>query len=268
MAKGIQPGEALRKRRLDKWKRMRKKKLIAKTIFGIIVPLNPEDLSDISSSISTLGWYNLSTTVLLMSLIRKGMAFIDVGANLGYYTLLASKIVGNDGLVLSYEPEPINFSYLRKATSINKVSNVRLFNQAVLDKEGIAELYLSDIERPEAHSMINVSSKSIAVPCTTIDRIAESLDRKIDFIKLHVSGAELKVLSGAKETIKRNKISKILTVLGSANTCGMVEIIEILQSKYLLYEVLNSPFVIRKTDFGEVLKRKYVEVLLVNKLHM
>lgn len=264
ITRGSVLGEVLRRERLVKWNKIRStSNLVVTSIFGMRLPINPEDLSDISSSIATLGWFNLSVTELLRLFVRRGMTFVDVGANIGYYTLLASKQVGEEGLVLAFEPEPLNFYYLTRATSINGIKNVKLFNEALSDHEGTVRLYLSSNKRPEAHSIVRMSEKWIEVPCTTLDRVAKTLERKIDFVKIHVSGAEMNVLSGAEGLIQSDKPPIILTVLGYAIYNGKEGMIKVLRQYYIPYEVLNSPLIIRSTSFEKLMKKKYVEVLMI-----
>lgn len=70
----------------------------------------------------TSGWYEPAVTELSRHLVKEGMTVIDVGANAGWYTLLAAKRVGKAGRVTSFEPEPTNFSPLNGSVELNQFS--------------------------------------------------------------------------------------------------------------------------------------------------
>ena len=76
------------------------------------------------------------TTKLLSKELKKGMTCLDVGGNIGYYTLLESNIVGNDGKVIAIEPSPPNFKHLKKNLSIQDAKNVDAYNFAAGDVDG------------------------------------------------------------------------------------------------------------------------------------
>jgi hypothetical protein len=82
----------------------------------------------------------------------EGFYVADVGAFRGWYTTIASKIVGSNGFVLSFEPEPHNFEILHKVILLGKLKNVKAFKLALSDNDGFEFLYLS--EYPSMHSLV------------------------------------------------------------------------------------------------------------------
>ena len=76
------------------------------------------------------------------------MTFVDVGANIGYFTLLTAKIVQH-GRVYAFEPEQTNFELLSKSVSLNDLQNVAIYQKALSAKEGLIKLYLSDVMQPQ-----------------------------------------------------------------------------------------------------------------------
>ncbi len=78
-----------------------------------------------------LGTYELDKQVLFSKYIKSGMTVFDVGANVGYYSLLASVLTGKEGKVFSFEPLPENISYLKKHIALNKLKNVSVVEKAV-----------------------------------------------------------------------------------------------------------------------------------------
>ena len=118
---------------------------------------------------------------------------IDVGANIGYYTLLMAK---SDAYFHSYEPELNNFKLLEKNVFENNlISNVSLYNKAVSNFEGFSKLYLSNETTGEHKLNFDrfQNNNFIQVEVTKIN-----LD-KIDFAKIDVEGEELHVLQGMKQ---------------------------------------------------------------------
>src|SRR5438094_750470 len=77
------------------------------------------------------------------SLVHPGDVAVDVGANIGYHTLIFARAVGERGRVFAYEPDPDNFRLLRRNVELNGYRNVRPFQAAVSDRSGTLTLYLS-----------------------------------------------------------------------------------------------------------------------------
>jgi len=98
-------------------------------------------------------------TEFIKNNIKKEDIVIDIGANIGYFTLLLSKQVGDKGKVFSFEVETENFKLLEKNVKENHIRNVMLENVAVSEKEGKIKLYLSNVQ-PGMHRFY--SSKFLA----------------------------------------------------------------------------------------------------------
>jgi FkbM family methyltransferase len=140
----------------------------------------------------------------------EGFYVVDAGAFRGWYTTISSKIVGSNGFVLSFEPEPHNFEILHKVILLGKLKNVKAFKLALSDNNGFEFLYLS--ESPSMHSLVlKRSNKRYTVPCMRLDTIATLIKiPKLDLIKIDVEGAELKVLKGCKIVI--NEFQPIFSI--------------------------------------------------------
>ena len=139
---------------------------------------------------------------------RPGDVVMDVGAHVGFFTLRAAKMVGEEGLVVAVEPEPHNFSLLVKNIRLNGLGNVVAVRCALSDREGIAELHICGsysvchTMRPELFDHDYVGT--LEVPTTTMDSLVRGLGLdRLDFIKMDVEGAELLVLRGGLETLRR-----------------------------------------------------------------
>jgi FkbM family methyltransferase len=236
-----------------------------KKILGFQIYLNPLDFSPVSTSIATSGWLNLSLTALMKKILKPGMTIVDVGANIGYFTLLAAKIVEH-GHVYAFEPEQTNFELLTKSVSANDLRNVDMYQKALCDKEGQIKLYLSDPAQPQSHSITFQDGKmSINVASTSLDSFWKSLGRpKIDFLKIHVGGAEATVLMGATEVLQEAKPT-IVTMFVPDNQANERILWDRLLSLYDLYELVNSPFLVKPIKPASIFKLGTIELLLTPK---
>jgi FkbM family methyltransferase len=162
--------------------------------------------SSVGHELIVKGIYEPRTSILFSLVVKEGDIVVDLGANIGYYTLLASKKVGKSGRVYSFEPEPENYKLLLKNLKLNNACNVIPLQKAVLNREGTIKLYL-DKGNPEGHTIIplspNSSKRFIEVECIVLDKYFKG--RKIDVIKMDVEGAEYLVLLGMTKLIDENK---------------------------------------------------------------
>lgn len=151
------------------------------------------------------GTWEPQVTSLITSTVKPGMTVIDIGAHVGYYSLLFAKCVGPAGRVFSFEPLPENLALLRKNIELNHLNNVRCFESALFS--GAKELCLAvPDESPNSGdgSVIHDrGGKHILVSATTLDSFCAGHDLQPDLLKMDVEGAEYDVLMGATETIAR-----------------------------------------------------------------
>jgi FkbM family methyltransferase len=146
----------------------------------------------------------------LNQLLKPGMVFIDAGANLGLYSLFASRKVGAGGHVLAIEPSKREFQKLCRNISLNRMKNILALHLAVADIPGTADLRIAD-ELHAGHNSFFAFKWSHTgletvetVKTRTLDEIvAEHKFNRVDFIKMDIEGAELAALRGAQETLKR-----------------------------------------------------------------
>ena len=148
-----------------------------------------------------LGTYELDKQVLFSKYIKSGMTVFDVGANVGYYSLLASLLTGNEGKVFSFEPLPENIAYLKKHIELNKLKNVRVVENAVSNE--VSKLRFTATDN---RSMSHISNEGeIEIETTNLDEFIKEGNPLPDLIKMDIEGAEFDALAGAKELLKRKK---------------------------------------------------------------
>ncbi len=141
--------------------------------------------------------------------IKKGMTVLDLGANMGFYTLLFAELVGGKGKVFAFEPEPNNFSTLEKNVRLNEYKNVELVKKAVSDKAGETKLHLSKSMGRHRIDVPNDAGRSVTIKTVILDDFLKG--QKIDLIKMDIEGAEYMALKGMKDLLQRNKNIKIVT---------------------------------------------------------
>ncbi len=137
--------------------------------------------------------------------LQPGMVVADVGANLGLYTLLASRRVGPTGCVHSFEPDPHNFALLRRSVAANRCSNVILHQAAVADEVGTVRLHLCE-EHHGDHRIYAAGQgerPAIEVPVTTLDAVLGRQPR-LDLVKMDIQGSEWRAIEGMKRLIAAN----------------------------------------------------------------
>jgi FkbM family methyltransferase len=146
--------------------------------------------------------------LFIKNLLKPGMTVLDIGAHHGFYTLMASHLVGNTGKVISFEPSPREMERLQKHLEINKCTNVEVISFALGSSEGQAELHVCPSRDAGLNSLrqpsVDIAIQKITVRLATLDTVIEEkhLDT-IDFIKIDVEGGELEVFKGAKRLLSR-----------------------------------------------------------------
>jgi FkbM family methyltransferase len=159
------------------------------------------------------GFYEKYETAIFESVVRKGMVVVDIGANIGYYTLLASHLVGEEGKVFAFEPDPSNYDLLLRNIEINNCTNIIPVRKAISSKSGRMKLFL-DKSNLGGHSLqeANVESNEfVTVDIVRLDDFFRNMSYKIDVIKMDVQGSEMNVLEGMASIVNRNDNLKILT---------------------------------------------------------
>ena len=142
---------------------------------------------------------------VVTSTIKPGMTVIDIGAHIGYYSLLFAKCVGSAGRIFSFEPLPGNFALLQKNIQLNNLHQVTTFNQAIFSSNREITLTVPD-DQPNPGSgsaYIHGGAQEFRVEAISVDAFCEESAIRPDILKMDVEGAEYEVLMGARETISR-----------------------------------------------------------------
>jgi FkbM family methyltransferase len=173
--------------------------------------LDREDMA-VSGSLA-LSKFEPYETAIFKEMVKPGMTIVDIGAHIGYYTLLAAKQAGPHGKVYAFEPEPKNFALLSKNITANNANTIKTFNTALSDQSGTRELFIEKYNKGHHSFAKNVNTvETIRVTTTTLDETMKNNGSpEINILKIDVEGAEPIVLRGMRETIKRSPKMTIFT---------------------------------------------------------
>jgi FkbM family methyltransferase len=160
-----------------------------------------------------LGVYEMEKQTAFRSLIRPGDVVYDLGANVGFYSLLASVLVGPKGRVFSFEPLPRNLELLRKHIGENNITNCVIVASAVSDRRGTAQFDAQG----DPHMTKLSEAGSMTVKLTSLDDLLASGEiLPPNVIKCDIEGSEFDALNGARNTLERYRPKILLATHGSA----------------------------------------------------
>jgi len=190
----------------------------------------------------------------LESKIKKGDNVIDIGANIGLYTVLFSKWVGISGKVYAIEPAPDNCELIKKTLEFNKIKNVELIQKAASDND---EKALLDVSVDcTGYSLTNTkTSKQIEIQCIKLDSYFS--DKKIDFVKIDAEGQELNVLKGMRHLLEKEvKLMLEFDPDTHSDTNDPKETLELLESFGYGFTDIGRTGIIKQISKQELLTRK------------
>jgi len=207
----------------------------------LICPLGwgDEFLGHIPESVTSViwrtGWYENSTTKFVMKNLKPGDTFVDIGSHFGYFTLLASRLVGLSGKVVAIEAMPSTFSQLKQNIDHNKITNVEIYNYAAYNTVdeltfkdfGIVHSSLNtafDVRGVLEDAVANYTEANIqALPGD--DLLKKHSDNNIAMIKIDAESSEEFVLEGLSDTLKKHHPTIVLELGGSKSDVQRAKVI-------------------------------------------
>ena len=227
------------------------------------------------------GYYFRVPNPELISLIRKGGdGFVDIGANVGIFSMIASQTFNR---VYAFEPFEHTCNYLKNNAKINSSNNITVYNMAISDAKGRAQLYCNPFNNG-GHSLEKLKTTSIEnkqhdmkhrdmsqqkylkekagiiengsritnvvnVRKEMLDDILGNEEIKVDLIKIDVEGHELSVIRGAKKIIHSHKPFIFAEV--SKNRQKVIKIINLLPHGYIPYSLIDNCYINKKTSIPD-----------------
>lgn len=183
-----------------------------------------------------LGVYELHVQDALMQNVGKNDVVYDIGANVGFHTLLASRLVGNQGQVIAFEPLPGNLETMNQLLALNTVSNVVCRQEAVSSTSGVVKFYASG--SPAQASLQAAEGPAITVASVTLDEVIQTA-RNPDFVLMDIEGAEVAALDGAVELLRSAKPPQLLIEVHSKD--GFEQIKAKLSSAAYSHVIVQPP---------------------------
>lgn len=208
-------------------------------VHGHLMHLPPKGFS----AYSTSGIYGELDTVTVESTVKNGDYVLDIGAAIGYYTLILRRAVGDSGKVFAFEPKQDRFRFLKENLQLNKYYNVETENAAIFPKNIQPKFFKSIGPKGGLRHLEKNSDSHIAVDIKTIDLDSffknDKIKEKISFIKIDVDGSELYVLQSALSILKNNQLNLFIEWDPEASInsgCDPKKIIDILISNnFIIY---------------------------------
>lgn len=162
--------------------------------------------------------YEPFTTELFEQAIQPAATVLDIGAQFGYFSLIAARKVGHGGCVYSFEPAPANFELLQRNIELNRyIDIICAVPKAVGSQHAMQKLFVyqgSDSHSMYCHPKVNVKN-TIMVECISIDEFLG--EQRVDVIKMDIEGNEAYALEGMKKTIARSNNLKLFIEFSPAN---------------------------------------------------
>ncbi|MBK8621084.1 MAG: FkbM family methyltransferase [Saprospiraceae bacterium] len=198
----------------------------------------------------------------LLRFLKEGNIFFDIGAHVGYFSLLAEKCVGQTGKVVGFEASPTTFGYYKVNTS--SYNNIKAEHLAVSQQEGEVVFF----EYPMLYSEYNsihgeqydgkiwsskVKPNKVTIPSVSLDNYCQTNHIYPHYIKIDVEGAEWMVLSGAKNLLDTNKPVIILEFIPPSEqereTSAHVRAVELLMDKGYKIYLIDADGGLKKTEY-------------------
>jgi|BEDMetMinimDraft_2_1075160.scaffolds.fasta_scaffold06716_1 FkbM family methyltransferase len=201
-----------------------------------------------------LGTYEYPASKILQKELKNARLFIDVGAHIGYYTLLASKIAKE---IIALEPDPFNYKLLEINLRINGISNVYALNIAASNYTGtgIFASYIKSIGKLLTQkSNLDNNISRIKIKVVKLDDLLPKIGKHPDVIKIDVEGSEIEVLEGLQETLRKGVKCLMIEVHSESNKAEAISFLKSLGYKIIS---LKSYITERRELFNEFLFCKF-----------
>jgi FkbM family methyltransferase len=190
--------------------------------------LLPTNDTIIAKSMERYGEYSEDEVRVFEQIIRPGSWVLDVGANMGVFTIPLSRIVGPEGRVIAFEPQPAMFGVLRANCELNEAANAILFHAATDTHGGSIKMPVVDYSVTGNFGSLTLGSGDLEVPALSIDSLALPF---CHFMKIDVEGMECQTLVGAEQTIQQHRPIIYVENDRKENSHGLISLLRNLRYK-------------------------------------
>ena len=200
-----------------------------------------------------IGHYELPIQDALKRLIKPGDTFFDVGANAGFFTLIASRLIGTAGRCIAFDPSPENTRSIAEQIELNSLTNCTVVGEAIADCEGTAEFYFESPGSPVGHlGQSGNGEQRMEVTTTTLDHAALRFGAP-NFIKMDIEGAEGLALQGAAGML--NEIRPIWLIELHSDECERAVREQMSAAEYEFFDLQGERVAANKPLPGHVIAR-------------
>jgi FkbM family methyltransferase len=180
-------------------------------VFGFRLKL---DLGNFIDRMIFMGCYEPGNTHRFKKILKTNQTVIDVGANIGYFTLLAAHLTGPRGRVFAIEPHPTNFGLLRETLETNRLRQVKALQIGLGEREGMGQVHMADQTLFSNRTASMVHSEdwvSFPVRVRSLDEcLVEWGIDTVDLLKIDVDGFESKIINGAQDSLRSGRVRNII----------------------------------------------------------
>jgi FkbM family methyltransferase len=194
-----------------------------------------------SSKAFVFGTYEREVTSTLLRFVRPDWVVFDIGAHVGYFALLLSKLVGPKGKVTAFEPFPLNFQALEENIRLNNCSNVVIVNRAVAARSGTMTLRSNDKNQLTYTASLVQGQPIVDVEAVSIDDYTLRQRTRLQFAMLDVEGAEAEVLKGMRSTLRRDLPMLLIELHGFDGSRESHPALQELAAMNYRYQFLETP---------------------------
>ncbi len=220
------------------------------------------DLRDgIAREVFFTGRYEPQETALVRHLLCPGAVFVDVGANWGYFTLLAAYLVGPDGRVVALEPEPRCHTTLVENVTENGMDNVTVLDLAAADGDGCLTLqgYDEALENYGTSRIVPSTAKKSGTIQVKASRLDDALDDlglpRVDLVKMDIEGSEGAALAGLGRYLAAGRIQRLIVEIHSSQSAELgyspaAVVQRVIGAGYTAWRIDHSPAATRATAYA------------------
>lgn len=220
--------------------------LIIKTIHNFDLIINPKIDKGVESSLYISGTYEKGILNLMEFILNRGDIFVDVGANIGLMSIHAAKIVGNEGVVYSFEANPDTEKILNKNRSLNGLSNLRIVQKALGSSNSSGKIYTNWHVNRGGASLIKPEHESNFYEVDVVrfdDFMKDKLNKDIRLLKIDIEGFELEALKGFGTILSGgNAPALIIECSATGNNSNTMELFRYIRNvnDYRVYKLKNG----------------------------
>ena len=186
------------------------KKTMVRSVHNYRLHLDTSDRG-LSRTLFLFGKREIDHYKMIQSILKPGMNILDIGANIGYYTVMESLVVGSSGSIVAIEPMQANIAMLRRNLSLNNVQNTDVVHGAVSAETGTGKMFMSTHSNlhtfhNDGSAAFSLGSTPVDVPTFTLRDVAEGRPRP-DLMRMDIEGHEVETLSQLAELVEQDVMS-------------------------------------------------------------